>query len=63
MKQNEEIDMNWLEITIHTASDGIDRVATALTAAGFTDLVMADQAEFESFLEDQCAGLHPPYGR
>ena len=44
--------MNWLEITIHTASDGIDRVATALTAAGFTDLVMADQAEFESFLED-----------
>ena len=44
--------MNWLEITIHTASDGIDRVATALTAGGFTDLVMADQAEFESFLED-----------
>ena len=44
--------MNWLEITIHTASKGIDKVATALTANGFTDLVMADQAEFESFLED-----------
>ena len=44
--------MNWLEITIHTASKGIDRVATALTANGFTDLVMADQEEFESFLED-----------
>ena len=44
--------MNWLEITIHTASTGIDRVTTALTAGGFPDLVMEDQAEFESFLEE-----------
>ena len=52
MASKEEYTMNWLEITIRTASSGIDRVATALTAEGFTDLVLEDQAEFESFLED-----------
>ncbi len=44
--------MNWLELTIHTAHAGIETVAAALTAAGFEDLVLEDQAEFESFLEE-----------
>ena len=44
--------MSYLEITIQTTSRGIGTVATALTAGGFSDLVMEDQAEFESFLEE-----------
>ena len=43
--------MAWLEITINTASDKIDSVVTSLTAAGFADLVIEDQEEFESFLD------------
>ena len=44
--------MAWLEISVSTRSDTIDRVAGALTSAGFSDLVLEDQVEFESFLED-----------
>lgn len=44
--------MNWLEITIKTASSGIEDVASALTAEGFDDLVLEDQEEFESFLDE-----------
>lgn len=47
--------MNWLEITIDTLSSGIEDVAAALTAGGFSDLVMEDQAEFEEFLEQNRA--------
>ena len=47
--------MNWLEITITTASSGIEDVAAALTAEGFDDLLLEDQAEFESFLEQNRA--------
>ena len=43
--------MNYLEITIATAPQGIEDVAQSLTAGGFSDLVLEDQAEFESFLE------------
>ena len=43
--------MAWLEITIDTVSEKIDSVAAALTAAGFSDLVMEDQTEFETFLD------------
>ena len=43
--------MDWLEITVTTAPAGIDSVAAALTAAGFDDLLLEDQAEFEAFLE------------
>ena len=43
--------MNWLEITLTTAPAGIDEVAARLTAAGFDDLLIEDQTEFESFLE------------
>ena len=47
--------MAWLELTIETASSGIEDVAAALTAGGFSDLLMEDQQEFESFLEDNRA--------
>ncbi|MBE6925138.1 MAG: 50S ribosomal protein L11 methyltransferase [Ruminococcaceae bacterium] len=44
--------MAWLEITINTAGQGTSSVASTLTAAGFSDLVIEDQNEFEAFLED-----------
>ena len=47
--------MSWLEITVRTAPDKIEAVAAALTAGGFADLVLEDQAEFESFLEQNRA--------
>ena len=47
--------MAWLEITIKTAGDRIEQVAAMLTAAGFADLVLEDQAEFEVFLEENRA--------
>lgn len=43
--------MAWLEYTISTDSGDIESVAAALTAAGFPELVIEDQAEFEEFLE------------
>ena len=43
--------MAWLEITIDTVSEKIDSVVTSLTAAGFADLVIEDQEEFETFLD------------
>ena len=47
--------MNWLEITIHTESDAIEETAAALTAGGFPELVIEDQAEFETFLDENRA--------
>ncbi len=47
--------MAWLELKIATASDRIAQAAAALTAAGFADLVLEDQAEFEEFLEENRA--------
>ena len=47
--------MAWLEITIDTVSDKIDSAVTALTAAGFSDLVIEDQEEFETFLDQNRA--------
>ena len=43
--------MAWLEITIGTDSKRIDSVAAQLTAQGFSELVIEDQVEFETFLE------------
>ena len=43
--------MAWLEITIETNSERINSVATQLTAQGFSELVIEDQEEFETFLE------------
>ena len=47
--------MNWLEITVNTASTGIDALAAALTAGGFDDLVLEDQEEFSTFLDQNRA--------
>ena len=47
--------MEWLEITISTAAADIKSVTTALTGAGFSDLVIEDQEEFETFLDENRA--------
>ena len=47
--------MGYLEITVSTAPGSIGEVAAALTAHGFSDLVLEDQAEFEAFLEENRA--------
>ena len=47
--------MQWLEITVHTSPDIIEEVAARLTAGGFSDLLLEDQAEFENFLEENRA--------
>lgn len=43
--------MAWLEITLHTTPGSIDETAAMLTAAGFQELVLEDQTQFEVFLE------------
>jgi len=47
--------MAWLEITIDTTPEKINSAVTHLTARGFSDLVIEDQAEFESFLDENRA--------
>ena len=47
--------MQWLEITLSTAASDIGSVVTALTGAGFSDLVIEDQQEFETFLDENRA--------
>jgi ribosomal protein L11 methyltransferase len=44
--------MAWLEVTIQTTPKNITLVTNSLTAAGFPDLVIEDQSEFENFLEE-----------
>ncbi len=47
--------MSWLEITIRTESQAVEDTAAALTAGGFSELVIEDQAEFETFLDENKA--------
>ncbi len=47
--------MAWLEITIDTHPGDCEKTAAALTARGFSDLVIEDQGEFETFLEENRA--------
>ena len=47
--------MAWLEITLDTDSRKIEAVAAQLTAQGFAELVIEDQAEFETFLDENRA--------
>ena len=47
--------MAWLELTVSTVSSGIEKAANLLTAGGFEDLVLEDQAEFEAFLDENRA--------
>ena len=44
--------MAWLEISIDTRPEEIQTVAAALTGEGFSDLVISDQRELETFLEE-----------
>lgn len=47
--------MAWLEITLLTTPGGVSDAAAALTAAGFSELVIEDQQELEDFLEQNRA--------
>lgn len=47
--------MSWLEITINTHQSAVEDTAAALTAGGFAELVIEDQAEFETFLDENRA--------
>ena len=47
--------MAWLEITIRTAPDSVEETAAMLTAAGFAELMIEDQNQFEDFLEENRA--------
>ncbi len=49
------IGLAWLEITIPTGGQDVQELAQALTCAGFSDLVIEDQEEFEQFLEENRA--------
>lgn len=43
--------MEWLEVTVRTASMGVDLLCTELTEAGFDSFVVEDQEDFAEFLE------------
>ena len=47
--------MAWLEITIDTEPGSVESVASALTAGGFPELVIEDQEQFETFLDENRA--------
>ena len=47
--------MAYLEITVTTTAQNIASTAATLTAGGFSELVIEDQTEFESFLEENRA--------
>ena len=41
----------WLEVTIRTASGGIDLLCAELTEAGFDSFVIDDSEQFRQFLD------------
>ncbi len=43
--------MQWLELTIDTASQGIDLLEAALTLNGYDSFIVDDEADFHTFLE------------
>ena len=47
--------MAYLELTVDTAPGKAEKTAAALTAGGFSDLIIEDQGEFEAFLEENRA--------
>ena len=47
--------MAWLEITVRAESHRIEALTNLLTAEGFSDLVIEDQEEFETFLDENRA--------
>ena len=42
--------MQWIEVTVQTNSDTVDRVGEYLTVLGFDSFIVDDQADFQSFL-------------
>lgn len=44
--------MQWIEVTVRTAPEGIDLLCAELTEAGFDSFMVDDSAQFEQFLED-----------
>ena len=44
--------MAWLEITIPAGAQDVEKLTQGLTCAGFSDLVIEDQGEFEQFLDE-----------
>lgn len=47
--------MSWLEVTINTPAGKVEAVAEALTAGGFSEFLLEDQEEFETFLQENKA--------
>lgn len=47
--------MDWLELTIKTASPGIDTVTARLTALGYDSFIIDDQKDFQSFISENRA--------
>ena len=45
----------WLEVTIRTASGGIDLLCAELTEAGFDSFVIDDSEQFRQFLDGRKA--------
>ncbi len=46
------MDLKWLEITVNTTGDDLDTLAAKLTANGVIGLVIEDEEDFKSFLEN-----------
>ena len=44
--------MQWIEVTVHTASGAIDLVADRLTVLGFDSFIIDDAADFQKFLDN-----------
>ena len=44
--------MEWLEITVNTSHEDIERFAEELTASGVEGLITEDQQEIDAFLQE-----------
>lgn len=47
--------MDWLELTIKTASPGVEAVTARLTALGYDSFIIDDQKDFQSFIAENRA--------
>ena len=47
--------MDWLELTIKTASPGVETVAARLTALGYDSFIIDDQEDFQRFTDENRA--------
>ena len=44
--------MQWLEVSIHTTSAGIEALADHLTANGYDSFILDDSQDFQAFLKE-----------